>query len=247
MRLVVWMGLLAACDSGRPAKTPPAPRPAPPPADARLFPDAEIIEGDPIENAVNAAFAGHVPTLPALSADGTHAAIDRSEWRGESSIHDYKVGLIDTKGVLSKPWVVLDAKLGEALLQEDPPSLPISELSAAARKVTTELAGYTPFAPTVEVPLVEGGHSELSVGTTLLIADRVEDKRLTLRWRDANGVVLRQETIAASPREEREGGRCGGTPRVVSLWFAPPRRLLIEIVFPGSDSCSDEPVQWRLW
>lgn len=212
--------------------------------------DAALIEdGDPIETAVNAAFAGHPPMLPALSPDGNHAAIDRSEWLGESSIHDYKVALLDTKGVFGKPWVVLDAKLGEALLQDNAPPLPMPELTQAASNVTKQLAGYTPFAAPLDFEAIEEAHGTIALATTTLRAERVDGKRLTLRWLDANGVLIRQETIAAIPREARdtEGGRCGGTPRLTRLWFAPPRRLLLQIVFPGSDSCTDEPVQWRLW
>ncbi len=47
---------------------------------------------------------------------------------------------------------------------------------------------------------------------------------------------------------DREGGRCGGQPRLAGVWWDPPRhRALLRVIFPGRDRCEDEPALWLVW
>jgi hypothetical protein len=67
--------------------------------------------------------------------------------------------------------------------------------------------------------------------------------------RRASGRVSRERIPVRPPQSiDREGGRCGGQPRLAAVWWDPPRdRALLLVIFPGRDLCEDEPALWLVW
>ena len=58
------------------------------------------------------------------------------------------------------------------------------------------------------------------------------------------------ERVPVRPSQftDREGGRCGGRPRLAGVWRdRPRRRVLLLVIFPGRDLCEDEPALWLVW
>jgi hypothetical protein len=203
------------------------------------------------------AFHGRLPALPMLSADGKVAAIDVSEGLGLSSFHTYEVALVEAGGRVRERIAVVDQALAEALRADasradgqPPMTIPSQRLARAAAKLTERLAGFTPFARELDADAIGRAGGELALGGATLAFHGDPTAGLELRLVGADGAVLHQGRIPVRPPQftDREGGRCGGQPRLAGAWWDPPRRrAALLIIFPGRDSCEDEPALWRVW
>ncbi len=238
------------------------------PAAARMDARAAGAEGDaaaqmpddvgdlPLAPEVDA-FHGHLPALPMLSPDGKVAAIDVSEGLGPSSFHTYEVALVEPGGRVRERIAVVDRALAEALASDagrpdgQPPiELPTRRLALAAARVTARLAGFTPFAREFDHDAIGPADGELALGGAVLAFHGHPTAGLELRLIGADGAVLHRERVAVRPPQyaDREGGRCGGQPRLAGVWWDPPRhRALLLVIFPGRDLCEDETALWLVW
>jgi hypothetical protein len=213
--------------------------------------------GDRPDAVVAEAFHGHPPALPMLSADGKLAAIDLSMGLGLSSYSTYEVGLLDSAGAFVERIAVVDHALATAMARDGgrpdgtpAMAIPKPRLAKAAAAVMRRLAGFTPFAGTVDLEAIERAGGNLAVGDATLSFHADEATGLALRLTGANGAVVRRDRVPVRRRQftDRDGGRCGGQPRLIGVWWDPARhRALLEINFPGHDSCVDEPLLWLLW
>lgn len=253
----------------------PDPRPAqagtPPPGTATLRIDAPRAAADradkPAPGAAAAgeddlasapeveAFHGRVPALPLVSPDGALVALDVSDGLGLSSFHTYEVAFVEPGGRERERIAVVDRALVEALMIHAAHArrrrfqLPRQRLAQAAARITERLAAFTPFARELDADAIGRSGGELALGGATL-GFRGDATGLALRLVGADGAVLRGAWIAARPPEfaDRDGGRCGGRPRLAGAWWDPPRRrAALLVIFPGRDACEDEPAQWLVW
>ncbi|HMG24474.1 MAG TPA: hypothetical protein VK607_24225 [Kofleriaceae bacterium] len=211
---------------------------------------------DPAAEAMIEAFGGHTPVLPLLSPDGALAAIDVSEGIGLSSYASYEVAFLAATGRVREHIAVVDRALARAVMTDagraagaPPLAIPRPRLARAAARVAQRLAGYTPFAQHFDVDAIGRADGTLALGDAAL-ALRDDGGGLELRLVGADGAVLHRDRVAVRARQftDRDGGRCGGRPRLSGVWWDPARRrTLLAIIFPGHDSCEDEPVLWLLW
>lgn len=197
------------------------------------------------------AFGGHLPRLPLLSADGKLAAIDVSHGLGLSSVSTYEVGLLRGQRSMSEHLVVIDLGLARRLLEDPPPAIPKQRLATAAAAITRRLAGFTPFATHVGFAAIQQSGGTLKLGTATLTFAQNDTDGLDLTWSPgphsshANGL-----RVPVIPRQytDREGGRCGGVPKLAGVWWDQPRdRLLVEVIYPGHDTCQDEDPVWLVF
>lgn len=203
------------------------------------------------------AFHGQVPALPMVSPDGKLVAIDVSEGLGLSSFHTYEVAFVEPGGRVRERITVVDRALAQALIDDagrpdGQPArpLPTAQLARAAARITARLAGFTPFAREFDHDAIGRADGELALGGPVLAFHGHQTAGLELRLIGADGAVLHRERIAVRPPQytDREGGRCGGQPRLAGVWWDPlRRRALLLVIFPGRDACEDEPALWRVW
>lgn len=203
------------------------------------------------------AFHGHVPALPMLSPDGQVAAIDASEGLGLSSFHSYEVAFVAPGGRVRERIAVVDRALAEALLRdasradERPPTqIPTRQLARAAARITRQLAGFTPFAREFDHDAIARAGGMLWLDGALLQFHGDETAGLELGLIRGGAAGGHHERIPVRPPQftDREGGRCGGQPRLAGVWWDPPRdRALLLVIFPGRDLCEDEPALWLVW
>jgi hypothetical protein len=203
------------------------------------------------------AFHGQVPALPMLSPDGKLVAIDVSEGLGLSSFHSYEVAFVEAGGRVRERIAVVDRALAAALASDAARAagrpaiqLPTRRLAVAAARITARLAGFTPFARELDHDAIGRADGELALGGAALAFHGHPTAGLELRLIGAGGAMLRRERIAVRPPQytDREGGRCGGQPRLAGVWWDPPRRrALLLVIFPGRDLCEDEPALWLVW
>jgi hypothetical protein len=203
------------------------------------------------------AFHGHLPALPLLSPDGKLVAIEVSEGLGPSSFHSYEVAFVEPGGRVRERIAVVDRALAEALAGDarragGRPAIqrPTRRLAAAAARITARLAGFTPFARELDHDAIGSADGELALGGAVLAFHGHRTAGLELRLIGEGGAVLHRERVAVRPpqRTDREGGRCGGQPRLAGVWWDPPRRrALLLVIFPGRDACEDEPALWLVW
>ena len=203
------------------------------------------------------AFHGRLPALPMVSADGKLAAIDVSEGLGMSSFHTYEVAFMDAGGRVRERIAVVDQALAEALMADarradgkPAMKIPAQRLARAAAKITQRLATFTPFAREFDVDAIGRAGDQLAFGGATLGIHADETAGLALQLVGNDGVVLHRERIPVRPRQfaDRDGGRCGGQPRLTGVWWDPAhRRAALQIIFPGHDSCDDEPTLWLVW
>lgn len=202
------------------------------------------------------AFHGHVPALPMLSPDGKLVAIEVSEGLGPSSFHTYEVAFVEPGGRVRERIAVVDRALAEALASDarrgdgrPAIQLPTQRLAVAATRITARLAGFTPFAREFDHDAIGRADGELALGGPVLAFHGHRTAGLELRL-VSDGAVLHRERIAVRPPQytDREGGLCGGQPRLAGAWWDPPRRrALLLVIFPGRDLCEDEPALWLVW
>ncbi|HEX3766261.1 MAG TPA: hypothetical protein VHW23_46530 [Kofleriaceae bacterium] len=201
------------------------------------------------------AFHGRLPALPLVSPSGTLVALDVSDGLGLSSFHTYEVAFVEPGGRERERIAVVDRALAEALLADatrasgPPLQLPRQRLARAAARITERLAGFTPFARELDSDAIGRSGGELALGGVTL-GFHGDEGGLALRLVGAGGAVLRGAWIPARPPEfaDRDGGRCGGRPRLAGAWWDPPRRrAALLVIFPGRDACEDEPALWLVW
>lgn len=228
------------------------------PDDAMLAGDARVdSEASPPADPVVEAFRGHPPALPMLSPDGKLAAIDASHGFGLSSYSTYEVAFLDSTETIRERITVVDHALATALMTDGtraegtpPMAIPRQRLAKAAATITQRLATFTPFAKELGFDAIERAAGKLALGGTTLTFHEDETTGLELRLTGSNGAVVRRERVPVRPRQftDRDGGRCGGQPKLSGVWWDPARhRELLQITFPGRDSCEDEPLLWLLW
>jgi hypothetical protein len=203
------------------------------------------------------AFHGQLPALPMLSPDGKVVAIDVSEGLGLSSFHSFEVAFVEAGGRVRERIAVVDRALAAALARDAARAdgrpaiqLPTQRLAVAAARITARLAGFTPFARELDHDAIGRADGELALGGAALAFHGHRTAGLELRLIGADGAVLHRERIAVRPAQytDREGGRCGGQPRLAGVWWDPPRRrALLLVIFPGRDLCEDEPALWLVW
>jgi hypothetical protein len=203
------------------------------------------------------AFGGRLPALPMLSADGQIAAIDVSEGLGMSSFHTYEVAFVAAGGRERERMAVVDRALAKAMMADagraggkPAMKLPSQRLARAAAKITQRLATFTPFAREFDVDAIGRAGDQLALGSATLLIHADEAAGLELRLVGDGGAVLRRDRIPVRRRQfaDRDGGRCGGQPRLTGVWWEPARRrAVLQIIFPGHDSCDDEPTLWLVW
>jgi hypothetical protein len=203
------------------------------------------------------AFHGQLPVLPMLSPDGKVVAIDVSEGLGLSSFHSYEVAFVEAGGRVRERIAVVDRALAAALASDAARAggrpeiqLPTRRLAVAGARITARLAGFTPFARELDHDAIGRADGELALGGAALAFHGHRTAGLELRLIGADGAVLHRERIAVRPPQyiDREGGRCGGQPRLAGVWWDPPRRrALLLVIFPGRDLCEDEPALWLVW
>ena len=102
----------------------------------------------------------------------------------------------------------------------------------------------------VDFEAIQAGGESVPLGTGKLAIATSETQGLDVRWLSDKGVVLHAKHVPIRPRQytDRDGGRCGGEPKLDSVWWDEPRnRVLFAVVFPGHDSCEDEPPLWTLF
>jgi hypothetical protein len=229
------------------------------PDDAMLASDA-LVAGDvasPPADLVVEAFRGHPPALPMLSADGKLAAIDLSQGLGLSSFSSYEVGFLDPTGAVRERITVVDHALAAALAVDGnraegtpPMTIPRQRLAKVAATITRRLATFTPFAKAVDFDAIERAAGKLALGGATLTFHADETTGLALRLTGASAAAVRSERVPVRPRQftDRDGGRCGGQPKLIGVWWDPARhRALLQITFPGHDSCEDESLLWLFW
>lgn len=194
------------------------------------------------DQVVTDAFAGHPPELPLLAPDGTQAAIDIGEGVGESGSRSYVVAIMKPGGAIVDRYTVVDLALARRLVTPDGVTVPADKLAAAAKKIVKRVDKFTPFASRIDWDAIEAANGKLALGTS------------TLAFTSGTGLVLRwhgkTERIAARKRQftDRDGGRCGGDPKLATVWWDASRdRVLMQVIFPGHDSCIDEPAVWLFW
>jgi hypothetical protein len=247
---------LVACQADRPP-APAAPAPPPPIAhDAAIASlpaiDAAVADDDPNpEHAlIHDAFGGDPPAFPLLSPDGKLAALDLSLGLGMSSFSTYEVGLMNPQGAVVEHLVMVDHALADAMARNvATPAAAKRRMATVATAIKDRVATFTPFATVVDVVTVEAGGT-LPLGSGKLAIETSETTGLDLRWLGDKGAVLHAKHVAVRPRQysDRDGGRCGGVPKLESVWWDAARnRVLFAIVFPGHDSCQDEPLLWILF
>jgi len=203
------------------------------------------------------AFRGHPPVLSMLSIDGKLAAMDVSRGLGLSSFSTYEVAFLDSTGTVRERITVVDHALAAALAADDnraegtpPRTVPRQRLAKAAATITQRLATFTPFAKALDFGAIEHASGKLELGAAMLAFHADENTGLELRLVGSNGTAMRSERVPVRPRQftDRDGGRCGGQPKLIGVWWDPARhRALLQINFPGHDSCEDEPLLWLLW
>jgi hypothetical protein len=201
------------------------------------------------------AFHGHLPALPLLSPDGEVAAIDVSEGLGLSSFHTYEVAFLAEGSRARERIVVVDRALAKALADAGPVGgramkLPTRRLASAAAKITQRLAGFTPFAREFDHDAIARAGGSLSLDGAELQFHSDETAGLDLRLIGVDIRTEHHERVAVRPPQytDREGGRCGGQPRLAGVWRdRPRRRVLLLVIFPGRDSCEDESPLWLVW
>jgi hypothetical protein len=200
------------------------------------------------------AFHGQLPELPVLSPDGEVTAIDASEGVGLSAFHTYEVVFLEQGGRERERIAVVDRALAEALASAGPVAgrpieIPTRRLARAAAKISQRLAGFTPFAREFDHDAIARAGGLLSLGGAEL-QFHADDSGLELRLVGAEIRTGHHERIPVRPPQftDREGGRCGGRPRLADVWWdRPRRRALLLVIFPGRDLCEDEPALWLVW
>lgn len=248
--------MVAALDPApvaRPGAAPPAGMDAAPRAGVAVADgDDELAPAPEVE-----AFHGRLPVLPMLSVDGKVAAIDASEGLGLSSFHSYEVAFVEAGGRVRERIAVVDRRLARALMADASRAdgtpamkIPTQRLARAAAKITQRLAAFTPFARELDSDAIGRAAGELALGGATLAFHGDPTTGLELRLVGADGAVLHRDRVPVRPRQfaDRDGGRCGGQPRLAGVWWDPPRqRAALLIIFPGHDSCEDEPALWLVW
>lgn len=201
------------------------------------------------------AFHGQLPSLPMLSPDGEIVAIDVSEGIGLSSFHTYEVAFLEAGGRVRERIAVVDRALAEALADDGraggrPIQLPTRRLARAAAKITQRLAGFTPFAREYDHDAIAQGGGSLPLDGTELQFRADETGGLDLRIIGGDIRTGHHERVPVRPPQstDRQGGRCGGRPRLAGAWWDwQRRRMLLLVIFPGRDLCEDEPPLWLVW